>query len=135
MVRSVVATGGLLLVIVYSKSALVFFISHLFGESIMKKQNEELRLENFAILSEQFSLIPLNGKVPIEKGWSKWCTEKRPFDDDDFHGKNAGICCGPVSNIIVVDVDDRKLFHKFRKQHAWKSPPTYKVIWLYTILS
>ncbi len=57
-----------------------------------------------------FSLIPLNGKRPIEQDWSQWCTKQRPFKPDDFRGHNAGIACGPASGIVVADVDDPELF-------------------------
>jgi hypothetical protein len=58
-------------------------------------------------MAKGFSLIPLNGKIPTEKGWQKWCVLKRPFKANDFKGRNAGIACGPASKLLVLDIDNR----------------------------
>lgn len=81
-------------------------------------------IKQFKKLSEEFSLIPLNGKAPIEKNWQQWCGKKRPFNPDDFKGKNAGIACGPASEVIVIDVDDLVRFNKTLKEKNWKIPQT-----------
>jgi hypothetical protein len=68
-------------------------------------------VEQFKSLAEKnYSLIPLNGKKPFEKNWVQWCEKKRPFRPSDFDGHNAGICCGPASGLIVLDVDDSQSF-------------------------
>jgi putative DNA primase/helicase len=73
--------------------------------------------ELFRKLSEQFSLIRLKGKVPIEKGWEKYCEVKRPFDEIGFRpGDNAGIACGPASGVIVLDVDNWPKFAKSKRE-------------------
>jgi len=81
-------------------------------------------IKQFKILSKIFSLIPLNGKRPIEQNWQQWCEKKRLFNPDDFKGKNAGIACGPGSGIIVVDVDDLIKFNKTLDENGWKLPMT-----------
>ena len=45
-------------------------------------------IRQFHELSEQFSLIPLNGKRPIEENWQQWCEKKRPFNPKDFERRN-----------------------------------------------
>jgi len=80
--------------------------------------------ELFEELSKQFSLIPLNGKIPINKGWEQWCSKKRSFNPDDFKGKNAGIACGPASGIIVIDVDHLIKFNKMVAKNGWSLPQT-----------
>ena len=50
-----------------------------------------------------YDVTPLNGKVPILKGW-----QKRPETAKDFakHGdSNIGILAGGIHNIVAVDVN------------------------------
>ena len=81
-------------------------------------------IRQFKKLSEQFSLIPLNGKKPIEGNWQQWCEKKRPFNPKDFERKNAGIACGPASGVIVIDVDDVIRFNKMIDENGWELPQT-----------
>ena len=85
------------------------------------------RIETWRRLSNDLSLIPLNGKVPIEKGWERWCLNKRPFKVDDFQGHNAGIACGPASNRLVLDVDCPALFEITCLLEGWTVPETFTV--------
>jgi hypothetical protein len=85
------------------------------------------QLEQWEKLSEQFSIIPLKGKVPIGFGWQKWCSERKPFDAKDFKGKNAGVACGPASGCIVLDVDEAQLFKEKRESQGWVTPGTFTV--------
>jgi hypothetical protein len=79
----------------------------------------------FKNLAKKYSLIRLEGKKPIEKGWEKYCQEKRDFDEIGFKkGDNAGITCGPASGILVIDVDDQKLFEEACQKNGWFLPPT-----------
>lgn len=83
-------------------------------------------------LLNKFSVIPLNGKKPIEKGWQRWCQEKRPTNNNGFFNadrseKNVGVCCGPSSGVLVVDVDDRERFRSALKNHGWILPKTFAV--------
>jgi RecA-family ATPase len=70
------------------------------------------------------SLIPLNGKTPIEKGWPQYCEEERPYNAKDFRNRNAGIPCGTANRIIVIDIDDLGLFKQFREQKGYELPTT-----------
>lgn len=73
------------------------------------------------------SLIPLNGKVPIEKEWQRWGTEHRPFDPAEFsNGRNAGLPTGPLGG-LVLDVDNMELFQKFAAERGLKIPVTREV--------
>ncbi len=75
-----------------------------------------------------FSLIPLKGKVPdAGKEWQKWCENKRPFNSDEFHSRNAGVCCGPASGVIVLDEDDVKAFEVLAITNGWELPETFTV--------
>jgi hypothetical protein len=73
------------------------------------------------------SLMPLNGKVPIVPDWPQFCLRKRPFDERDFIGKNAGVCCGPASKLIVADVDDPPSFEIVAAANHWDVPSTFTV--------
>jgi len=97
------------------------------------------RLRIFEFLAQTLSLIPLRDgfptpaeieahgssltkaakqyKAPVEKGWSQWCYEKRPFDRAHFSTDRAGIACGPASGVIVLDVDDSHLFLKWMQEN------------------
>ncbi|MDY6987713.1 MAG: phage/plasmid primase, P4 family [Thermodesulfobacteriota bacterium] len=77
--------------------------------------------------SKTVSLIPLDGKKPIEKGWQKWCQEIRPFDAKDFQDHNAGMACGPASGVIVLDVDHISLFRATRATRKFEMPETRQV--------
>lgn len=70
------------------------------------------------------SLIPLNGKRPFEEGWQKWCQEPRPFNPEEFKGRNAGIPGGPANGVVVLDVDHVVKFNKLLKGKGSKLPET-----------
>ena len=96
------------------------------------------RLTIFEFLAQIFSLIPLHDrfptqaeieehgslakaakkyKAPTEKGWNRWCHEKRPFDRTDCSTDRAGIACGPASGVLVLDVDNPHLFDAWMQEH------------------
>ena len=75
-----------------------------------------------------FSLIRLNGKKPVEKNWTQWCETYRPYSEVGLlPGENAGVACGPASNLIVLDIDDPALFEQACREHDWDIPETYTV--------
>lgn len=78
-------------------------------------------------LANVFSLIPLDGKVPVEKGWEQWCRKKRSYKAADFKSRNAGIACGEASGVLVLDVDNRQKFKAQKDANGWELPDTYKV--------
>jgi len=85
------------------------------------------KIEEFEQLHKQtgWGLIPLEGKRPIEKDWTKWCKVKRPFNKDDFrNGKNAGAPCGPANGILVIDVDDIEKFNSWLDEKKFDLPLT-----------
>lgn len=57
-------------------------------------------------------VIPLDGKGPVYglSDWSKYC-EKMPSDnhyemwEEDYPNANIGLCCGPQSGVIAIDID------------------------------
>lgn len=79
--------------------------------------SDGMRLDIFEFLAQYYSLIPLRGgfpapgepanayKAPIESGWQRWCSEKRPFNRADFKPERAGVTCGPASGALVLDID------------------------------
>lgn len=76
-------------------------------------------------LARDYSLIRLNGKIPIEKEWQQWCHTKRPFESIGVcKGDNVGIACGPASGIIVLDIDEPELFERTCKSRRWTVPIT-----------
>ena len=84
-----------------------------------------MNLNNLTELQKKFpSLIPLNGKIPIEKGWQQWCEKPRALNLKDFHNRNAGIPCGPANQILVIDVDHIVKFNKICETNGWKPPRT-----------
>lgn len=66
-------------------------------------------------LSKHFSIIPVRGKIPIGK-WKQY--QKTPADEAQirkwFDGKdiNIGIVTGKVSNLSIVDIDDKTLYNQ-----------------------
>ena len=84
-------------------------------------------LDLFEQQSRKFSLIPLNGKRPFEQGWEKWCETRREFNRRDFEGHNAGVCCGPASGVLVLDVDDPHAFEALLKGNGLIMPDTFTV--------
>lgn len=84
-------------------------------------------LQLFKILSSEFSVIPLKprSKSPFERNWPQWCHKKRPWDPADFEdNRNAGICCGPASRVLVLDVDNPELFEDWLNEHRHVLPKT-----------
>ena len=58
----------------------------------------------YEILTQYFTLVPLNGKIPIVKGWNT----RTKSDLEAYcekHTGNFGIACGRQSGIIVIDCD------------------------------
>ena len=85
------------------------------------------KFELWRSLSEKFSLIPLNGKAPVEKDWTKWCVDKRPYRFRNFRVRNAGVACGPASGVIVVDEDHKEKFKAICAENNWDLPETFTV--------
>lgn len=62
------------------------------------------------IADYNLSVMPLNGKKPVLNGWQKYCKEM-PTDSEiqrwvsEYPDANIGLCCGPSSGIVAVDVD------------------------------
>ncbi|PQP35645.1 hypothetical protein C6A37_01400 [Desulfobacteraceae bacterium SEEP-SAG9] len=89
------------------------------------KPNPDNSIEQFGDVLDVFpTLIPLNGKVPIEPEWTLYCEESRFFDETDFKNHNAGIPCGPANGIIVIDVDHPEKFERMCKENGWDLPVT-----------
>lgn len=100
------------------------------------------RLTIFEFLAQTLSLIPLRDgfptpaeikahglakaakkyKAPVEKGWGRWCREKRPFDQANFSTDRAGIACGPASGVLVLDVDNSHLFDQWMQENHPSEP-------------
>ena len=77
---------------------------------------------------KRFALIRMaeKGKNPIEKGWQN--LEYRPLEDIGFgHRENAGIITGKTSGILVLDIDNPRLFGEFSKREALTVPETFTV--------
>lgn len=61
-------------------------------------------------LNQGLSVIPLNGKRPVISGWQRY-NESLPSPliaklwDDIYRGYNVGLCVGPASGIMAVDID------------------------------
>lgn len=98
-------------------------------EEFVDEELEDGNIITFRELVERrsFSLIPLDGKKPVEKDWTKWCRKKRKFKVSDFERRNAGVCCGPASGVIVLDVDDRKAFMALKNALGLRVVKTFKV--------
>uniref|UniRef100_I2Q6H8 RecA-family ATPase n=1 Tax=Desulfovibrio sp. U5L TaxID=596152 RepID=I2Q6H8_9BACT len=100
------------------------------------------RLTIFEFLAQTLSLIPLRDgfptpaeikahglakaakkyKGPVEKGWERWCREKRPFDQANFSTDRAGFACGPASGVLVLDVDNSHLFDQWMQENHPDEP-------------
>ena len=74
-----------------------------------------------------FSLILLKGKVPFEKGWQRYCTEKRTLSLNNLNDHNVGVACGPASGCLVLDVDDLAAFSATCEKNGWQVPQTFTV--------
>ncbi len=77
----------------------------------------------FKQLAETYSLIRLEGKKPIEDNWERYCHSKRNYAEIGFYPhENAGIACGPVSGVMVVDVDNVPLSKSFLRRYGLEMP-------------
>jgi archaellum biogenesis ATPase FlaH len=82
----------------------------------------------FQELSDRgFSLVPMDGKRPIEDNWTKARSERRRYDPMVFRDRNAGIVCGPASGVLGVDVDNPRLFASVCRRLKWTIPETFTV--------
>ncbi len=107
--------------------------SQLLGLSSQERE----RLRTYEELAERFSLIPLkpNSKIPCIKNWQQYCQSKREFKIQDFIRKdgsevelhNAGICTGPVNQLIVLDVDDHVKFEEYKAINGFDLLDTFTV--------
>jgi hypothetical protein len=97
-------------------------------EGNMQDLTSRQDLDLFERQAARFSLIPLDGKKPFEKDWQQWCEAKRAFNRKDFEGHNAGVCCGPASEVLVLDVDDPQAFEALLLGNGLAVPETRTVI-------
>ena len=79
-----------------------------------------------------FSLVKLSGgKSPKDgegKGWTRFCHEKRTFEEIGFlPGQNAGVACGKASGVVVLDIDHEDQFRSTCKENGWTIPDTFTV--------
>lgn len=98
------------------------------NESSEKKNCEEEKLRHFEEFSKYFSLIPVEGKKPLESGWTKWCNQKRSFKRQEFEGRNAGIATGPASGVVVLDIDNHALFESFCRRYQYPPLPETSIV-------
>ena len=62
-----------------------------------------------------YNIIPLSGKVPAIPTWSEFQVKRY---EGEIKG-NYGIICGEISgNLMVIDIDDPKLYDRFKKYHG-----------------
>ncbi len=95
------------------------------GESMLMIKEQ---IQTWQILSGKgFSLIPVTGKRPLEQGWQQWCERRRSFNPDDFKGHNAAVATGPASGILVLDLDDIRIFAVEATKQGRDLPATYQV--------
>lgn len=59
-------------------------------------------------LYDNFSIIPLNGKIPIWKDWTKHKEFKADFETLKFHDGNFGIITG-YEGLEIIDIDNHFL--------------------------
>ncbi|WP_243357989.1 bifunctional DNA primase/polymerase [Fundidesulfovibrio terrae] len=78
-------------------------------------KNDVTREYVFCEMSTLFSMIACvkNDKQAVEQGWSGKCNKREKYEPVKFMGNNAGIACGPASNVIVVDIEDIQEFEKY----------------------
>lgn len=78
-------------------------------------KNDVAREYVFCEMSTLFSMIACvkNDKHAVERGWSEKCNKREKYEPVKFMGNNAGIACGPASNVIVLDIEDIKEFEKY----------------------
>ncbi len=75
-------------------------------------------------LYKYFSIIPLKGKIPFWKDWTKYISEKAPFEKLENHEGNFGVVCG-YDNLEVIDIDNhfndaKKLFQFVYENYDFK---------------
>lgn len=87
------------------------------------------QLEMYRTLSNRFSLLPVRprSKAAAVKKWPQRCIKKVNFIENDYkdsHGNvlNAGIACGPASNVIVLDIDNVALFNEWCNNQGLSNP-------------
>lgn len=98
-------------------------LENYFGGFPVKKRLKVLK----KIIKKFPSTILVKGKAPIEKCWTKYCTEKRSLSNYDLKNYNVGIPTGQANLIIVLDVDDRKKMKTLKEENGWKIPKTFTV--------
>ena len=95
--------------------------------TIMQPTAIEPNINQFIEYAEDYSVLPLAGKVPLEPNWREYCHIKCGPWVPDYPGCNAGICCGPASGLLVLDVDDVDAFDQMAKGNGFDVPETYTV--------
>ena len=83
--------------------------------------------DKWAQLAKSYTLIPLNGKSPVEDKWTQWCEVKRQYSPAEFIDRNAGITTGPANGLLVLDIDDPDRFAFVAAQKGWDIPSTRTV--------
>jgi hypothetical protein len=97
-----------------SKENIVYYLKDLLNINVLTKKDEKEIQEWFDFFEQNgFSLVPIvkNGKAPIEKNW----TQKEHKIKEDWirwvlvDGLNVGVRTGIVSNITVIDIDQKEI--------------------------
>jgi hypothetical protein len=80
-------------------------------------------------LKHGFVPIPLNGKVPIPKGWqnTKMSDALEQVKRYSSRANNIGIVTGRVSDVVVVDIDPDGLPMWYELVRLYEEPQTFKV--------
>ena len=68
---------------------------------------------------DEYSIIPIIGKTPLEPNWQKYCHTKNGPWEPDYASCDVGICCGPASGLLVLDVDDVDAFDHLAKANGF----------------
>ena len=93
-------------------------------------ENTDWQKEVFEKLHTKFSLISLmdgfgnsSFKAPIEQKWTRYCAEKNP--NLPTSRDRCGICTGPASGVLVLDVDDLEKFQAYFERLHGILPPKF----------
>ena len=100
-------------------------------ERVFKMENELFnpdRIEYTHQLQSIFKLIILkpNSKKPVKLGWNQ-DHNIVPLTREEIAGNNVGIITGKLSSIIVVDVDNPRLFRAAQKYYDFNIRETFTV--------
>lgn len=121
-----------------TEEQLIEFLSMELGQEDNETCSHETRGEAFRMMTETWSTISLKDgfsnnhteaqslKASTVNGWNRYCHQRHEWTPEGAPDR-LGICCGPASGLLVLDIDDGDAFERNAKARNYELSRTLSV--------